>query len=140
MSEVQIRTIGAAVQKFTSENGRRPETLEALVQAGAVQAGDLLDAARARAPGIDAKAGRSAENPDVIYFPALRPSDPNDLVLLCTLLLHSEGDSYRVIFNDGRYAALKAHDLVQALNRTYSYISSQVRSAGSGVAATRGPR
>jgi len=125
VSEKQIRSAGAGVEVFTKEKGRRPATLEEAVQAGTVAAGSLFDAKGDPAPAIDANTGRFAEPPDVIHFSALRQDDPADLVLFCTLLAHGRGDSYHVIYNDGRYTALGPHELVQALNRTYAYLASR---------------
>ncbi len=126
VSEKQIRAAASAVATFAKEKGHRPQTLEEAVQEGMVGAGELLDAKQGPAPAIDANTGRFAESPDVIYFPALRADDPGDLVLLCTFLVHREGDSYHVIYNDGHYAALGPHELVQAINRTYAYLASRI--------------
>ena len=82
----------------------------------------LFDERRSETPTIDAATGRFAANPDVVYFPALRKDDPGELVLLCTLLLRDKGEAFHVVYNDGRYAALGARELVQALNRTYRYL------------------
>jgi hypothetical protein len=126
VSPAQIRAAGAAVEKFGVLKGRRPKNLEELVQAEMVGANEFFDAERGGIPEIRTVTGRFTENPDVVYFPALRQGDPNDLVLLCTMLLRRRGDLYQVIFNDGRYAELPAREFIQALNRTYSYISGRI--------------
>jgi hypothetical protein len=127
VSAQQIWAVGAAVERFARDsNGRRPATLEELVGKGLVRREDLFDATRGKPPAVDARMRRFVEPPDVIYFPALRADDPNGLVLLCTLLLHNEDDKYQVIYNDGRRAAVTGRELIPALNRTYSYISSRI--------------
>jgi hypothetical protein len=137
VSAAQIRSIAGAIDKFALQKGGRPGRLALPVQAGLLGARDLFDSSRNQVPQYDADTGGFTENPDVVHFSALLPSDPNNLVLLCTLFLHSEGDSYHVVFNDGRYEAMNARELIQAMNRTYSYIASRIGSAPGERAATR---
>ncbi len=126
ISEPQIRRVWEAIGGFSKEYNHRPDTLEILTAGGYLKPADLFDARRKDALAIDVQTGRFATNPDVLYFPALRAEDPADLIVLCTVLLATDGGKYHVIFNDGRYAALTPHELVMALNRTYEYIGGKV--------------
>ncbi|HDY65980.1 MAG TPA: hypothetical protein ENH84_07110 [Phycisphaerae bacterium] len=138
ISEVQIRRIGEAVKVYAAKEGGRPGNLNAMVTAGMLSQDDLYDEHRKKRPVVEIESGVEISPPDVIYFPALRPSDPPDCVLLCTVLLREKGGKFHVIYNDGRYAALTARELVMALNHTYEHIGkvlateSEVRSQESG--------
>ncbi len=122
ISEVQIRRIGEAVKVYTTRKGSRPGNLNAMVTASMLSQDDLYDEHRKKRPVVELYSGVEISPPDVIYFPALRASDPADCVLLCTLLLREKGGKFHVIYNDGRYAALTPRELIKALNRTYEHI------------------
>ncbi len=138
VSAVQIRRVGEAVGAYAAREGGRPGDLNAIVTAGLLSQDDLYDEHRKKRPVVELYSGVEISPPDVIYFPALRASDPADCVLLCTLLLREKGEKFHVIYNDGRYAALTARELVMALNHTYEHIGevlateSEVRSQESG--------
>ena len=59
----------------------------------------------------------------MLYFPALEPEDPNDLVLLCTVASAKPGQKLLVAYNDGRMAPLSPRDLTAALEWTYAYLA-----------------
>ena len=122
ISEVQIRRIGEAVKAYTAKEGGRPGNLNAMVTASMLSQDDLYDEHRKDRPVVELDSEDEISPPDVIYFPALRPSDPEDCVLLCTVLLRERGGKFHIIYNDGRYAALTSRELVKALNRTYEHI------------------
>jgi hypothetical protein len=128
LTETQIQKVAEAVAEYTKKHSRRPGTLGELVNEGLIVSADLFDAERKDIPAVDKTTGRFGVTPDVIYFPALKPSDPADCVLLCTVLLKHEDDPFLVIYNDGRLDKLTSRELVEALNRTYEQI---------GVACTR---
>jgi hypothetical protein len=137
VSAAQIRAIGGALNQFSAQTDRRPERLVELVELHWLSADEFFDRARRQVVRYGADRDFTV-NPDVLYFSALRAGDPNNLVLLCTLLLHGEEDSYHVVFNDGRYEAMNARELIQAINRTYTYISSHtLPGTGAGAATTR---
>jgi len=116
VSGEQIQRIYAAMKRFEGARGARPAELAELVSASMLTQDDLRDKERSK----------SDNTVDVVYFPAVRAGDPADMVLLCTIVNKKEGESFHVIFNDGRYAALTPHELVMALNRTYEYIGGQL--------------
>ena len=126
VSGEQIQRIAAGVAGYEQANGRRPERLEDVVKAGLLDARNLFDEEE-DVPEIDAATGRFAENPHVLYFPAVRKDDPGDLVLLCTLLLRERDDKFRVVYSDGRYAELTSRQLIQALQRTYTYLGAEIQ-------------
>ena len=118
LSADSVRKVGDAVAAYTKAKSRRPGSLDQLVSGGYISQADLFDASRSKKVDSDGK----PITPDVIYFPALRPGDPPDTVLLCTVLRKNENDKYSVVFNDGRFAQLARQELANALNRTYSHI------------------
>ncbi|MBN1554819.1 MAG: hypothetical protein JXA11_08735 [Phycisphaerae bacterium] len=122
LTESQIKKVHQAVAAYTNKYDRRPGTLEALVNEGLLTPKDLFSTDREDIPAIDKSTSRFTVTPDVIYFPALKPTDPADGVLLCTVLLKDEDDPFLVIYNDGRFSALKSRELIEALNRTYEHI------------------
>lgn len=126
VSVEQIRKVGEAVAAFERSNQRRPDTLEALVKAGLLTAGDLFDRKRSTVPAIDAITWRFGINPDVLYFPALRKTDPADLVLLCTITTGKRDKPFLSIMNDYRSVELSASELRNALQRTYSYLGGRI--------------
>jgi len=65
--------------------------------------------------------------PDVLYFPALREKDPDELIMLCTIPPHDADDKYRVVRNDGRYVEMGHRELTNALNKTYWYLGAKLR-------------
>ena len=113
-----VQKVGDAVAGHTKAQFRRPSSLGELVSEGYLSQADLFDASRRKKTDPDGK----PLTPDVIYFSALRPNDPPDTVLLCTVVRKNENDKYSVVFNDGRFAQLTRQQLVNALNRTYSHI------------------
>ncbi len=130
VSPEQVRRIADAIAQYEKANGERPMQLTELVEAGLLDPGALLDERR----------DEPKDGADVLYFPAVRRDDLGDLVLLCTLLVRSEGDSFHVITNDGRYTEMPARDLAVALNRTYTYIGNEIikaRSASAPAATDR---
>ena len=136
---MQIRRVGEAVKAYTAKEGGRPGNLNEMVTAGLLSQDDLYDEHRKERPIVKLQSGDEISPPDVIYFPALRASDPPDCILLCTMLLREKGGKFHVIYNDGRYAALTPRELIKALNRTYEHIGkvlaaeSEVRSQESEV-------
>ncbi len=130
VSPEQIRRIAGAISEYEKAGGERPMRLTELVEAGLLDAAALLDERRDKS---------SEDETDVLYFPAVRRDDPADLVLLCALLPRSRKQCH-VIANDGSYTVMPAHDLVMALNRTYTYIGKEImkaRSTSAPVAADR---
>jgi len=136
LSADQMRSVGRAVAQYEQETGERPARLEDAVKAGDLDACNLFDEDE-DVPEIDAATGRFAENPHVLYFPAVRKDDPGDLVLLCTLLLRERDDAFRVIYNDGKYAELTRRQLIQALQRTYTYLGAKIQGMPVPQTATR---
>ena len=125
MSGAQIRVIRRthrAVQAYERTHGRRPERLEALVAEKLIDAKNLFDEQTREIPVIDAKTGRFSENPNVLYFPAVRKTDPPDLVLLCTPPSDRPGNEFHVIHSDGRYAEVTSRELIGLLQKTYTYL------------------
>ncbi len=116
VSARQIREIAGAISGYEKAGGERPSHLTELVEAGMLDEAALLDERR----------DEPKDGADVLYFPALRANDPGDLVLLCTLLIRREGDSFHVITNDGSYAAMSPRRLVITLNRTYRYLGAKI--------------
>ena len=116
VSARQIREIAGAISGYEKAGGERPSHLTELVEAGMLDEAALLDERR----------DEPKDGADVLYFPAVRRDDPADLILLCTLLIRSEGDSFHVITNDGNYTEMPAHDLVMAMNRTYAYLGAKI--------------
>ena len=114
VSAEQIREIGSGIGAYEGRHGARPARLAELVEAGMIGRRDLHDEQRRKIA--------EGPQPDVLYFPAVRKDDPDDLVLLCTLLLHDRDDRYQAVLNDGTYVAMTPRDLVVTLNRTYEYI------------------
>ncbi len=117
LSIEQIRKVAGAVADYEKSNQRRPENLEALVKAGLLSSGDLFDPKRS--PSSDS-------NPDLLYFPALRRTDPADLVLLCTITTRKRGGSLLAVMNDYSTVELTPQELRAALQRTYSYLGGQI--------------
>ena len=78
-------------------------------------------------PAADSRPGLLAGSSDVLYFPALREKDPNELIMLCTILLHDADNKYRVVRNEGRYVEMGHRELTNALNRTYWYLGAKLR-------------
>ncbi len=113
----QIRKVAGAVVNYEKSNQRRPVNLEALVKADLLSTGDLFDPKRSPA---------SDSNPDVLYFPALRKTDPADLVLLCTIVTRKRGEPLLAVMNDYRTVELSPKELRTALQRTYSYLGGQI--------------
>ncbi len=126
LSIEQIRKVGGAVAAYEKSNQRRPVNLEALVKADLLSAGDLFDRKRSPIPAIDATTGRFGSNPDVLYFPALRKTDPADLVLLCTITTRKRGEPLLAVMNDYRTVELTPRELRTALQRTYSYLGKKI--------------
>ncbi len=126
VSAEQMQAVGKAIGEYETANGERPMKLAELVEAKLVESAAMYDDRRDDVPVTIEKFAAFATNPDVLYFPALRASDPADNVLLCTLLLRNKRDKYRVIYNDGRLGQLEPMELVIALNRTYEYIGRQL--------------
>ncbi|HAU36902.1 MAG TPA: hypothetical protein DCX07_04210 [Phycisphaerales bacterium] len=126
VTTAQIQAIAAGIRAYETEHGRRPPTLEALVAGKYCDKSDCFDERKGRLPEIDQATGRFASNPDVIYFPAVRRSDPPELVVLCTLLKKAEADPYLVVRNDGQLVELTARELVPALQRTYTYLGRDI--------------
>ncbi len=126
VSAEQMRAVGKAIAKYETANGERPMKLAELVEAKLIEPAVLFDEQRGSVPVTIEKFAEFDTNPDVLYFPALRASDPPDNVLICTLLLRNKRDKYRVIYNDGRLGQLEPMELVIALNRTYEYIGMQL--------------
>ena len=127
VSSEQMHRIADAVWQYEKADGERPMRLAELVETGMLDAGALPDERRDEP---------SENEADVLYFPALRASDPGNLVLLCTLLVRGEGEKFHVITNDGNYAEMPAHDLVMALNRTYKHLGSEIAQADTAIEAT----
>jgi hypothetical protein len=127
----QMAKVGGAIAQYTEKNTRRPERVEDLVQAGLLAQADLYDSRRKEAvqPKLDPNSGHYDPIPDVLYFPALRPGDPGDLVMLCTLVTQKPGEKLQVVYNDGRAGELAPQEMVQALQRTYTYIGGQLQPA-----------
>ena len=117
LSIKQICKVGGAVADYEKSNQHRPENLEALVKAGLLSSGDLF--APKRSPASDS-------NPDVLYFPALRKTDPADLVLLCTIVTRKRGEPLLTVMNDYSTVELSPKELRAALQRTYSYLGGQI--------------
>jgi hypothetical protein len=113
-----VRKVGDGIAAYTKAKSHRPGSLGELISVGYISQADLYDASRRKQVDSEGK----PITPDVIYFSALRPDDPPDTVLLCTVLRKNKDDKYSVVFNDGRFAQLTRHELVNALNRTYSHI------------------
>lgn len=130
VSAEQIRRIGAAVGEFEKAKGMRPWALQDMADAGMLDARDLYDKRRRRPP----------ENPDVLYLSALRSSDPAELVLLCTIASPIPDQKLHAVYNDGAYAALTPHEMVMALNRTYTYLGEQLEQSGSATTTEPEPR
>ncbi len=129
LSAEQMQAVGKAIGEYETANGERPMKLAQLVEAKLIEPAELFDDRRDDVPVTIGKFAASETNPDVLYFPALRASDPADNVLLCTLLLRNRNDKYRVIYNDGSLGQLESMELVIALNRTYEYIGGQLQPA-----------
>ena len=111
-----FRRIAAALTGYTTHHGRRPESLDTLAVGDKTAVRDLLHAD-----------GRRIQlRRHVLYFPALRPDDPPDTVLLCTLVRGRKDDKLLVAYNDGRIARLTAHAMIIALNRTYRFIGEDI--------------
>jgi hypothetical protein len=117
LSIEQIRKVVDAVADYEKSNQRRPVNLEALVKADLLSMGDLFDPKRS--PDSDF-------NPDVLYFPALRKTDPADLVLLCTIVTRKRGEPLLAVMNDYSTVELSPKELRAALQRTYSYLGGQI--------------
>lgn len=126
LSGSQIQSLAGGLKKFSAEQGNRPASLEELVKSGHVETKTLFSKNRLNILEIDKDSPRSEKCPDVVYFPALRESDPGELVLACTLLLANENDKYRVVYNNYRCDELDNREMVEALNRTYMYIGSKI--------------
>lgn len=128
VSAKQIKAVGKAIETYAAKRKERPERLEQLVDAGLLSASQLYDARRGKvAPTVDPETHHYVPHPDVLYFPALTTKDPPRLVLLCTLLLHADGDRYQVITNNGAYEDMDARELVVTLQKTYTHIGSLLR-------------
>ena len=119
VSAEQIKAIGRAIEAYEAKHKGRPERLSQLVDAGMLRPSQLHDQRRGRA--------KSIVDPDVLYFPAVTRKDPPHLVLLCALLLQEDKDKYQVITNDGDHREMDRHELVAALQRTYTHIGRVLR-------------
>ena len=119
VSAEQIKAIGRAIEAYEAKHKGRPERLSQLVDAGMLRPSQLHDQRRGRA--------KSIVDPDVLYFPAVTRKDPPHLVLLCALLLQEDKDKYQVITNDGDHREMDRHELIAALQRTYTHIGRVLR-------------
>lgn len=122
LSSQQMRKIGAAISQYEkSHEGRRPEKLADLVDAKLLTENDLLDAER---QGRFASTSQPAA--DAIYLPAVRKTDPGDLVILHTIVTHERGEKLLAVLNNGELVECTPRELVERLNRTYEYIASEI--------------
>lgn len=127
VSLAQMQKIAQAVESYTRSNNSRPNQLEELAQAKLISPADLVDVDRPEAPAISVATGRFDSRLDVLYFPALRPSDPGDLVVLCTLAARQQEDGLVVVYNDGRVTGgVTPAQMQRALQRTYSYLGGKM--------------
>lgn len=124
VTEAACREVAAAVAAYEKQRQRRPERLMKLVELGLLREGALLD--ERRPPSATPTTGPARRPLDVTYVAGVRPSDPKDLVLVCTLVLREGEDRYHVITNDGTYHAMTRPELITALNRTYSVIGKDI--------------
>ena len=128
VSTEQIKAIGQAIETHEAKQKERPERLEQLVDAGLLSTSQLYDARRGKVtPDVDPETHHYIPHPDVLYFPALTRQDPPRLVLLCTLLLQADGDRYQVITNGGAHEQMDRHELIGALQKTYTHIGLMLR-------------
>jgi hypothetical protein len=95
-SRAEFQTVVDAINQYEQTHGERPATMDQI--------------------GVTA--------PGVVYMPAVRPSDPTDMVVLCTLTRTGRGRPYLVLYNDGR--VVEEADVKLPLALTLDYIGEQI--------------
>lgn len=137
LTKAQLARVRDAIDKWAGDKGHRPAYLEELAAGGYLRADDLFDKSRRKAPainagpidpaGADRNSGRFAVCPDVIYFPAVRPDDPADMLMLATVIAAAKGDKLLAVRNDGTIEELTPLQMVTALQRTYAFIGERIQ-------------